>query len=413
MPFHTHTFANGLTLIGETIPTARSVAVGFFVNTGSRDEVGPESGVSHFLEHMMFKGTARRTALEVNLHLDRIGASSNAYTSEENTVYYAAVLPEYLERAVDILADILRPSLRQDDFDTEKLVILEEISRYDDMPGFIASDNARRIYFGSHPLGNTILGTKETVQALSRDQMQAYFDRRYAAPNIIASVAGQFDWNALVQMIGEKCGHWSGGPPRREFLTEVRGAGGVHIITKEGLNQEHVLAIAAGPPAESMMRYDASTLAIAIGDDSGSRYFWELVDVGVVESASCGVDASQASGLIASSFSCEPGQTAENLATVRQVLDAIQAEGITAEELATAKSKIVSRLVRRSERPMGRMSSIAGSWLYNQEYNDIDRELARYDAVTLDSIRACLDHYKQNELTVIAYGPNTASDLGV
>src|SRR5438105_10071361 len=145
MPFHTHRLPNGLRLIGETSPSARSVALGFFVRTGSRDESVDVSGVSHFLEHMMFKGTPRRTALDVNLDFDRIGASYNAYTSEENTVYYAAILPEYLPTAIDILADILRPSLRGEDFDTEKQVILEEIGMYDDMPGFAASDAARRI----------------------------------------------------------------------------------------------------------------------------------------------------------------------------------------------------------------------------------------------------------------------------
>src|SRR5215212_7043761 len=160
MSFQMHKLANGLTVLGEHSPSARSVAVGFFVRTGSRDEVPEEAGVSHFLEHMMFKGTPRRTALDVNLDFDRIGASYNAYTSEENTVYYAAVLPEYLPRGLDILADILRPSLRQEDFDTEKNVILEEIDMYEDQPGSVAWDRARRLYYGTHPLGNTVLGSK-------------------------------------------------------------------------------------------------------------------------------------------------------------------------------------------------------------------------------------------------------------
>src|SRR5881392_3914281 len=127
MPFHSHKLPNGLQLIGETSPSAKSVAVGFFVRTGARDETPPESGVSHFLEHMVFKGTPRRTALEVNRDFDRIGANYNAFTSEENTVFYAAILPEYLPKAVDVLADILRPSLRGEDFDMEKKVIIEEI----------------------------------------------------------------------------------------------------------------------------------------------------------------------------------------------------------------------------------------------------------------------------------------------
>src|SRR4051812_47231263 len=143
---------------------------------------------------MMFKGTPRRTALDVNLDFDRIGASYNAYTSEENTVYYAAVLPEYLPKAVDILTDILRPSLRVEDFTTEKEVILEEIGMYEDQPGWSAVDHARKIYYGDPPLGNGVRGTVESIRAPQRDQMPASFPRRYAAPNVIVSAAGNFDW---------------------------------------------------------------------------------------------------------------------------------------------------------------------------------------------------------------------------
>src|SRR5213080_3452947 len=166
MPFHTHKLPNGLQLIGETSPSARSAALGFFVRTGSRDETPEVSGVSHFLEHMMFKGTPRRTALDVNLDFDRIGANYNAYTSEENTVFYAAILPEYVPQAVDILADILRPSLRVDDFDMEKKVIIEEIHMYEDRPAWSAYDHAKKAFFVEHPLGNSILGTDASITAL-------------------------------------------------------------------------------------------------------------------------------------------------------------------------------------------------------------------------------------------------------
>src|SRR5919199_5129534 len=179
MPFHTQVLDNGLRIIGETTPSARSVAIGFFVRTGSRDETPEVSGVTHFLEHMVFKGTPRRSAFEVNRDFDRIGADYNAYTSEENPVFHAAVLPEYLPQAVDILADILRPSLRGDDFDLEKNVIIEEIGMYDDQPMWSAYDHAKRVYFADHPLGNTILGTPESIRALTRDQMDEYFRRRY------------------------------------------------------------------------------------------------------------------------------------------------------------------------------------------------------------------------------------------
>src|SRR5438552_4663950 len=170
VPFHSHLLPNGLRIIGETSPSARSVALGFFVRTGSRDETPEVCGVTHFLEHMIFKGTPRRSALDVNRDFDRIGADYNAFTSEENTVFHAAVLPEYVPPAVDILADILRPSLRQEDFDMEKKVIINEIGRYEDQPMWSAYDNARRIHFGAHKLGNSILGTVPSITALTRDQ---------------------------------------------------------------------------------------------------------------------------------------------------------------------------------------------------------------------------------------------------
>src|SRR5438132_12791131 len=170
MHYHHSTLANGLTLIGETNPAARSAALGFFVKTGSRDETSEVSGVTHFLEHMVFKGTPHRTALDVNRDFDRIRAHYNAFTSEENTVFHAAVLPEYLPQAVDILADILRPSLRGDDFDMEKNVIIEEIGMYEDQPVWSAYDHAKQTYFADHPLGNSILGTPESIRALTREQ---------------------------------------------------------------------------------------------------------------------------------------------------------------------------------------------------------------------------------------------------
>src|SRR5262245_4081842 len=160
---------------------------------------------------MVFKGTPRRTALDVNRDFDQIGAHYNAFTSEENTVFYAAILPEYLPQAVDILADILRPSLRGEDFDMEKNVIIEEIGMYDDQPMWSAYDQAKRAYFADHPLGNSILGTKGSVGALTRDQMHTYFEQRYVAPNITVAAAGKFEWKRLVALVEKHCAGWGTG----------------------------------------------------------------------------------------------------------------------------------------------------------------------------------------------------------
>ncbi len=409
MPFHTATLANGLQLIGETHPAMRSTAVGFFVRTGARDETDELAGISHFLEHMLFKGTPRRTALQVNLDFDRIGAHYNAYTSEENTVYYAAVLPEYLPAAIDILADILRPSLRQEDFDLEKKVILEEIGMYDDQPTWLAHDLARKLHYGSHPLGNTVLGTKESVSALTREQMHAYFERRYVPSNILVSVAGRFDWSQFVDWIDRHCRDWKPGTAERQHRHEVPGSGTQKVVTKDSVAQEHVLMITGGPPAHSPLRYAAEVLAFAVGDDVGSRLYWELVDPGYAESVDMNYYEYDSNGAFYISMNCDPQPTAHNIALLRQVLTQVQAEGISAEELHKAKCKIATQMVRSSERPMGRMQMIAHAWNYLGEYRDVDTELARYEAVTLDHICELLDRYPLDRPTTLAYGPATVS----
>src|SRR5256714_5490660 len=243
MQYHTTTLPNRLTLVGETNPAARSAALGFFVKTGSRDETADVSGVTHFLEHMVFKGTPRRTFLDVNADFDRIGAQYNAFTSEENTVFYAAVLPEYLPPAFDILADILRPSLREDDFEMEKNVIIEEIGMYDDQPTWSAYDHAKRIYFADHPLGNSILGTPESIRALQRDQMHAYFQSRYVPGNIAVVAAGNFDWERFVALVEERCGNWSSGFVGRQGVRETRGSRKFEVLTKSKVAQEHVFLL--------------------------------------------------------------------------------------------------------------------------------------------------------------------------
>jgi predicted Zn-dependent peptidase len=354
---------------------------------------------------MVFKGTPRRTALDVNLDFDRIGANYNAFTSEENTVFYAAILPEYLPQAVDILADILRPSLRAEDFDMEKNVIIEEIGMYDDQPMMAAYERAKRVYFANHPLGNSILGTKESITALTRDQMQAYFERRYVAPNITVVAAGRFEWKELMALVEKRCGAWNRGPVGRKGVRPVEGSGQFEIVTRDGVAQEHVLVISPGPPAHSQLRYAAGTLGMIIGDDSGSRLYWSLVDPGLAESADMSFHDYEGTGAFYTSFSCEPENTQKNLSIVHRVLRSVQQDGVSEEELQQAKSKILSRIVRASERPMGRMQAIGMDWIYLGKYRTADEELKAYDAVSLKAIRRLLEKYPLDKVTTLALGP--------
>jgi predicted Zn-dependent peptidase len=405
MPFHQHKLPNGLTLLGETSPSARSTAIGFFVRTGSRDETPELSGVSHFLEHMVFKGTPHRSADQVNRDFDRIGADYNAFTSEENTVFHACVLPEYLPQAIDILADILRPSLRVEDFDTEKKVIIEEIGMYDDQPSFCAYDHAKRIFFGEHRLGNSILGTAASVGALTRDQMAGYFARRYVPSNILVAAAGNFDWQALVAEVTRRCGDWQAGDTLREGVREAPGTGKFELMVKPKVTQEHVILAASGPPAESKLRYAADMLSMAVGDDSGSRLYWTLVDPGLADTADASFHEYEGTGTFYVSLSGEPERTQENLALILGVLRTVTRDGISLEELNQARSKMMSRLVRGSERPKGRMMAVGMNWLYQHEYRDVDNELRAYQAVTLDEVRQVLDRYPLDRVTTLALGP--------
>jgi predicted Zn-dependent peptidase len=405
MPFHQHTLPNGLQIIGESSPSARSAALGFFVRTGSRDETTEECGVTHFLEHMVFKGTPRRTALDVNRDFDAIGADYNAFTSEETTVFHAAVLPEYLPQAVDILADILRPSLRQEDFDMEKQVIIEEIGMYEDQPMWSAYDRAKRLYFADHKLGNSILGTPQSITDLKRDQMQNYFQRRYVASNLIVSVAGNIDWPAFVALVEKQCGHWENGPAGRGGLVETNGSGRFELLTKEKVAQEHVILISSGPPADSPLRHAADLLGMAIGDDSGSRLYWALIDPGLADSADCSFHEYEGTGAFYTSFSCQPEQSEEDLELVLDLLHDVQANGISEEELNQARSKVLSRVVRGSERPKGRMMALGMNWIYQHGYRSVDDDLRAYEAVTLETIDKVLEHYPLDRATTFALGP--------
>jgi predicted Zn-dependent peptidase len=405
MHHHNATLSNGLALVGETNAPARSVALGFFVKTGSRDETPDVSGVTHFLEHMVFKGTPRRSALEVNADFDKIGAQYNAFTSEENTVFYAAVLPEYLPQAFDILADILRPSLREDDFEMEKNVIIEEIGMYEDQPTWSAYDHAKRVYFADHPLGNSILGTPQSIRALKRDQMHAYFQRRYVPGNIAVVAAGNFGWDKLVKLAEKHCGHWSQGLEGHLDMRTTRGTGAFEVLNREKVTQEHVILVSPGPPVNSMKRYAADILATVLGDDSGSRLYWALVDPGLAESADCSFHEYFDTGAFYVSFSCEPEQAQKNLAIVHGILRQVQADGISDEELRQAKSKVLSRVVRGGERPMGRMQAIGMQHVYWNAYHTVDEELRWFEEVTRKKVREVLRSYPLDQATTLALGP--------
>ena len=404
MQFRKQTLDNGLTIIAECNPQAYSTAVGFFVNTGARDEIDSMAGVSHFLEHMVFKGTPNRTAEDVNRELDEIGSQSNAFTSEEQTVYYAAVVPEYQSNVVDLLADIMRPSLRTEDFETEKLVIVEEIRKYDDQPPYGANEACMANYFGQHPLGQNILGTVESVTALTPEQMKAYFDERYSPENIVLTAAGNVDFDQLVRDAEKHCGSWQRFATSRS-CNVPSGNGVSTTIHRDNATQQYAVQIAGAPGARDQERFAHRLLTSIYGDETGSRLFWSLIDSGKAEYAVAANYEFEDCGIVMTFLSCDPEQFAGNLALLVDLQRRLAENGITADELELAKSKTCSQTVRRAERPISRLFSVGNNWLQRNLYSNIAETVEKYKAVTCDDVNATLQRYPIHENTMVSAGP--------
>lgn len=404
MKFHHTTLDNGLDVIAELNDSVHSVAIGFFVRTGARDETPDVSGVSHFLEHMAFKGNEKYTADDVNRIFDEIGARYNASTSEEVTLYYGAVLPEYLETAFEMLSTLIYPSLRQDDFDIEKNVILEEIGMYEDQPAFTAYEKSMATHFAGHPLGQSILGSSDSITALSCEQMRTYHAQQYRAGNVTLAVAGNTSFDRIVELANRWCGHWPAGTTQRDTAA-ADPEGGVSVIHRESSHQQHVMQMGVAPPATSELRYAAQLLAVVVGDDSGSRLYWEIVDPGHAEAAELGFNEYDGCGTWLTYLSCQPEQVEDNLQRIRSIYEDVNANGVTAEELEQARNKVCSQIVLRSERPMGRLSSLGGNWVYRKEYRSVADDLETCRAVTLDDIRSLLESYPIAQTTTLTLGP--------
>ncbi len=404
MEFCEHTLGNGLCVVAECNGEAHSIALGFFVQTGSRDETDEVAGVSHFLEHMTFKGTPTRSADDVNREFDEMGAHHNAGTSEENTVYYAAALPEYQDPIVELLGDILRPSLREDDFDTEKQVVIEEIRMYEDQPPFGADEKCRAAFFGSHPLGRSILGTVESITDLSVEAMRGYIEHRYSPGNVALVACGRVDFDALVAAAERAAGHWEPFEAGRT-PAEPSPRTGFGIIEKETATQQYALSLSPAPSSQDELRFAAKLLANVLGDDWGSRLYWELIDPGLAEHAGLSHAEHLDAGMMVAFMSCRPELAAENLQRILDLFRNAENDGITAAELDQAKSKVRSRIVLSSERPRGRLFSVGSDWVYRREYMSVRDDLDVLAAVSLDDLAAVMSQYPLSRNTTLSIGP--------
>ncbi|WP_153557628.1 M16 family metallopeptidase [Roseimaritima sediminicola] len=406
--FRQTTLANGLRIAAEVMPDAYTAAFGYFVRTGARDETDPESGLSHFLEHMVFKGTANRSALQVNQELDELGGQSNAYTSEEQTVYYGTVLPKYQRRKLELLTDLMRPTLGDEDFETERLVILEEIAKYEDQPPFGAFERSMERRYGPSGLGRRVLGTKESIEAMTPEAMRAYFDKRYHPNNMVLAAAGNVDFEALVQQATELTAAWPTSDAPQSLLypapSEPAGDDCGEDRDESETSLAYVIRHYHAPSALDADRIAMRLLATILGDDGGSRLFWELIDTGRAEAAATWTQEFLDSGLMFLYLSCSREDVESNLRLIDQVFERVREDGVGEQELQQAINKTTAAAIMQSERPGNRLFSIGSNWLTKSEYVGLDEMLDRYRAVNVQTLAKLLEKYDLRTITEVHSG---------
>ncbi|HZR38986.1 MAG TPA: pitrilysin family protein [Ktedonobacteraceae bacterium] len=411
--FYTHTLSNGLQIVGQPMPDFESVAVSYYVRTGSRDEQDPSiAGVSHFLEHMVFKGTKTLDWQEITLAFNKIGAELNAFTSHESTVYYARVLGEYLERAVELLSDMMYPRLAESDFETEKEVIVNEIARSEDQPYNITYRRLMQTYFGDHPLGHDVLGSRESIRSMRIEQMRDYWQRRYAANNLILSVAGNFDWDFIVNLAEKHCNSWRTGDAGRDVAQYQPAQPINNIMVDKNLKQQIMII---GMPAVDVKDpdYYAAVLGGSIlGDSDGSRLYWNIYQRGLAESASAGIWSMEGTGIMLMEANSTPEGAPRVLKMLRSELDNLLNEGIYDDELRRAKDKWISGIVLSSESTFSRMRSLANDWVTEGRLVSVEEEIERVENVTKEDVMRALHRFPMRDKQVLtALGPLSEAEL--
>lgn len=407
MQFRHEQLPNGLDIVAEVSEAAHSASLGFFVKTGARDEHESISGVSHFLEHMVFKGTDTLSAEDINLRFDSMGASSNAFTSEEDTVYYAAVLPEKQHDALELLSAMMRPALREDDFITEKQVILEEIKMYDDQPPFGADDRCRALFFKNHPLAQSVLGSTSSIEALQVEAMREYHQKRYSSNNLVLAASGAVDFESLIKSAHRLCGEWKPSPPsnRKVSFSSSQREAVTEVITREQAALEYAVRMSPGPAEDTNDRFAAKLLAMIIGDDSGSRLYWDLVDSGRAEHAACHHHDFLDAGIFVTQLSCEPETTHSLLDRIVEIYQGAE-DDLSTNEVDQARNKLLSRVVLAGERPRQRLFSLGLEWAHLSRYRSVSDDLATLDTISREDLHRILAewHLPASSSTVLA-GP--------
>ncbi|MFC4059351.1 M16 family metallopeptidase [Planomonospora corallina] len=409
----------GLRVVTESMPTVRSVAVGMWVGIGSRDEAPEHMGASHFLEHLLFKGTPTRDALEISAAIEGIGGEINAFTAKEYTCYYARVLDEDLRVAIDVLADVVTSSLiTADDVEAERGVILEEIAMHDDDPSDVVHEQFSAELYGDTPIGRPILGTVETINAIGRDRIEEYYRTRYLPARTVVAVAGNIEHERVVELVAaayERAGALGGDatpvPPRVSGEAVTVGSG-VRVLHRPTEQANLVLGTTALTRTDER-RFALGVLNAALGGGMSSRLFQEIREKrGLAYSAYSYTSQYSDTGQFGVYVGCLPSKTDEVLKICRDELLRVVDDGISEEEIARGKGQMRGGLVLGLEDTGSRMSRIGKGELVYDEFLSVDEVLARIEAVTPEDISAVARDILTRPRTLAVIGPYADKDFG-
>ena len=390
-PYTLHTLSNGLRLVIERMPDVRSAAAGFLVHTGARDEVASQAGVSHFLEHMMFKGTAKRSWREITVDFDRLGATYNAFTSEDRTVYYGWVRKADVGRQMELLADMVRSTLPPDEFDMEKNVILEEIAMAKDHLEHVTFDFLQEKVFAGNSLAWPVLGYEQTVRDLTREQMWLYFQQRYAPDNMTLIVAGNVDPSEIIANAEDLCGGWKASGTKTQRTVPVI-HGGTAVLQVDRFKQQVIALTFASVSAADDWAETASAVATIIGGEN-SRFFWNIVQAGLSPRAGAyHLDYTDCGALLLYAV-CPPDRADKVHEAMRAEAKRICGERVQEHEVDRVKNRRRTSLAVESEAPYHRLTQLIDD-MENRGYpRTVDQMLAEVDAITVDSIREYFEQY--------------------
>ncbi|MHA0286730.1 M16 family metallopeptidase [Mycobacterium sp. C3-094] len=383
----------GLRVVTEHIPHVHSASVGVWVNVGSRDEGRSVAGAAHFLEHLLFKATPTRTAVQIAQAVDAVGGELNAFTSREHTCYYAHVLDTDLALAVDLVADVvLRGQCFADDVEVERDVVLEEIAMRDDDPEDTLGDVFLSAMFGDHPVGRPVIGSVESISTMTRAQLHSFHLRRYTPDRMVVAVAGNIDHREVVALVRE---HFGGRLVRgRSPVQPRKGAGRVGgrptlQVIKRDAEQTHLSLGVRTPGRHWDHRWALSVLNTALGGGLSSRLFQQIRETrGLAYSVYSTVDTFADTGALSIYAGCLPERFDEVVRVTTDVLDEVARDGITADECRIAKGSLRGGLVLGLEDSGSRMNRLGRSELNYGQHRTIAETLARIDEVTLDDVNS-------------------------